>query len=103
MLAGYAKLTDFISNGFSNRLRIMSPRAKAILGQYNLCSHRFYPLGLYKRKIKQDYFLFHIVSDYSDFVNYERTSFQEYDITSGYKSDSFLFTQKQNFGRKEKR
>lgn len=100
MLAGYAKLTDFISNGFSNRLRIMSPRAKAVLGQYNLCSHQFYPLGLYKRKIKHDYFLFHIVSDYSDFVDYERTSFQEYDLISGYKSESFFVHSKAEFWEK---
>ncbi|WP_139260887.1 imm11 family protein [Bacteroides congonensis] len=100
MLAGYAKLTDFISNGFSNRLRIISPRAKAILEQYNLCPHQFYPLGLYKRKIKHDYFLFKFVSDYSDFVDYEKTSFQEYDIISNYKSDSFFVHSKKDFWEK---
>ena len=30
-----------------------------------------------------------LVSNYSDFVDYEKTSFREYDITSGYKSDPF--------------
>ena len=51
----------------------------------------------------QDYFLFHIVSDYSDFVNYERTSFQEYDITSGYKSDSFFIHSKTEFWEKREK
>lgn len=103
MLASYAKLTDFVSNGFSRRLRILSHTAKAVLEQYNLCPHQFYPLGLYKRKIKYDYYLLNFVSNYSDFVDYERTTFQEYDITSGYKSCSFLVHSKEKFWEKRTR
>lgn len=103
MLAGYAKLTDFVSNGFSGSLCILSPKAKAILEQYNLCPHQFYSLGLYKKKVKYDYFLLKLVSNYSDFVDYEKTSFREYDITSGYKSDSFFVKSKEEFWeRREK-
>lgn len=103
MLAGYAKLTDFLSNGFSHSLRIISPRAKSVLEQYHLCPHRFYPLGLYKRKVRHDYFLFKFVSNYSDFVDYERTSFRERDITSGYKSDPFFIKSREDFWeRREK-
>ncbi|WP_455614159.1 hypothetical protein [Bacteroides congonensis] len=100
MLAGYAKLTDFISNGFSPYLLIMNEKAKGILEQFHLCPHKFYPLGLYKRKIKNDYFLFHYHSNYSDFVDYEKTSFQEYDIISKYKSDSFFVHSKKEFWEK---
>lgn len=72
MLAGYAKLTDFVSNGFSPFLLIMNEKAKDILGQFHLCPHKFYSLGLYRRKIKNDYFLFHYHSNYSDFVDYQK-------------------------------
>ncbi len=103
MLAGYAKLTDFVSSGFGSRLRIMSPKAKAVLEQFDLCTHRFYPLGLYKRKIKYDYFLLHIASAYSDYVDYERTSFVEQNFINGYKSKSFFVKSKKEFWeRREK-
>lgn len=89
-LAGYAKLTDFISNGFSGDLKIVSTKAKIILEKHNLCPSRFYPLGLYKRKMKYDYFLFKFISDYSDFVDYEKTSFKEYNIANKNSSAAFL-------------
>ncbi len=85
MLSGSAKLTDFISGGFSPQTLIVSEKAKSILEQYHLCPHRFYPMGLYKRKIKYNYYLFFIVSDYIDFIDYKKTSFVEYNIVSGKK------------------
>ena len=45
MLAGYAKLTDFVSSSFSSQLFIISENGRKTLDQYNLCPHRFYPLG----------------------------------------------------------
>jgi hypothetical protein len=78
MLAGYAKLTDFVSSSFSSNILIISPNARSLMSQFHLCSHRFYPLGLYKRGIKHDYFLFLYLSDYSDFVDYNQTTFMEY-------------------------
>ena len=50
-----------------------------------------------KKKVKYDYFLLKLVSNYSDFVDYEKTSFREYDITSGYKSDPFFVKSKEEF------
>ncbi|MDR0894166.1 MAG: hypothetical protein LBN06_02515 [Prevotellaceae bacterium] len=78
MLAGYAKLTDFVSSAFSGRIIIMSPKAREVFERYCLCPHRFYPLGLYKRKVKYDYFMFFIQPDCSDFVDYPKTTFLEY-------------------------
>lgn len=83
MLSGSAKLTDFVSNGFSGDLFILSDRVKQIIEQYKLCSHRFYPLGLYKRKVKYNYYLLYIVSNYIDSVDCAKTSFVEYNIVSG--------------------
>ncbi|MFT4222012.1 hypothetical protein [Dysgonomonas sp.] len=82
MLSGTAKQTDFVSDGFGLGF-IISEKAKKIIEAYNLCPHRFYPLGLYIRKIKFDYYLFRIRSDYSDFVDYKESTFIEYNIASG--------------------
>lgn len=101
MLAGYAKLTDFVSNGFSPFLLIMNEKAKDILGQFHLCPHKFYSLGLYRRKIKNDYFLFHYHSNYSDFVDYQKTSFREHH-SFRFQSDPFFVSSKEEFWEKRK-
>ena len=82
MLSGTAKKTDFVSDGFGLGF-IINEKARKIIEAYNLCPHRFYPLGLYIRKIKFDYYLFRIRSDYSDFVDYEESTFIEYNIANG--------------------
>lgn len=82
MLSGSAKLTDVVSNGYCSDFFIVSEKVKRILEQYTLCPHRFYPLGLYKRKVKYDYYLLHIISLYVDYVDYPMSSFVEYDILS---------------------
>lgn len=96
MLAGSAKLTDFLSSGFGHGY-IMSDKAKKVLEQFHLCSHLFYPLGLYKRKVKFDYFLLNYISNYSYFVDYEKTSFKEYDIISEQSSSSFFVNSKEEY------
>lgn len=96
MLAGSAKLTDFLSSAFT-RMFIMSEKAKSVLEQYHLPLHQFYPLGLYKRKIKHDYFLFKYVSNYSDFVDYERTSFKEEYLIRRYDSMPFFIKSKEEY------
>jgi len=79
MLAGRAKLTDFISNAFG--AIIVSPRGKDILQKFNLCSHRFYPCTLHSRGKSYDYFWLQLISDYSDYVDYKKTTFVEYNFT----------------------
>ncbi|SHG06146.1 hypothetical protein SAMN05444349_1792 [Bacteroides faecichinchillae] len=101
MISSCTKLTDFISSSFSHRLRIMNERAKTILEQHHLGSYRFYPLVLYKGKVKYDYYLFNFISTYSDFVNYEKTSFQEYNIANGEKSEVFFVKSRADFLHKK--
>lgn len=74
-MSARAKLTDIVSGGFGNRLEIISPRVKEILETYNLCPHRFYGMNLYLRKVRYDYYMFHTQCDYSDFVDYQRSTF----------------------------
>lgn len=75
MVSGSSKLTDIVSNGFSGWFHIINPRVKTLLENYNLCPHRIYPVGLYRRKIRYDYFLLSTLSNYTDFIDYEKTSF----------------------------
>ncbi|MDR1199399.1 MAG: hypothetical protein LBK94_10410, partial [Prevotellaceae bacterium] len=77
MLSGRAKLTDFVSNGFTSNSKIISPRTKEILEKFNLCRHRFYDMILHVRKVPYKYYWMHIISDYSDFVDYKETTFFE--------------------------
>jgi hypothetical protein len=71
-----AKLTDFLSGGFSNSM-ILSPRAKTVFEQFNLCPHRFYPMTIHKNKQPNNYFMLHYLSNFSDFVDYEKSTFVE--------------------------
>ena len=77
-LSGYAKLTDFLSTPFMATL--VSPKAKEVLQRYHLCPHRWYPCTIHSRKKIYDYFWLHIISDNSDFVDYKKSTFVEYDL-----------------------
>lgn len=79
-LSGGSKLTDFLSNSFQTI--IISPQAKMIMEKFNLCPHRFYPMSVYARRKKIDYFWLKLVSDYSDYVDYKKSTFVEYNIGS---------------------
>lgn len=81
-LSRYAKLTDFVSGGFSSFLYIVSGRVKDLLENFHLCPHRFYPLGLYCKGVKHDYFMLQLNSDYSDFVDYPKSKFYEQELFS---------------------
>ncbi len=98
MLSGFAKLTDIVSHGFAHF--IISEKAKFVLEQFKLCPHRFYPLGLYKRKIKHNYFLLFTISDYSDFVNYARSTFIECSLSNGEKAGYVSVTSKEDLLKK---
>ena len=78
-LSGYAKLTDFLSTPFMATL--VSPKAKEVLQRYHLCPHRWYPCTIHSRKKVYDYFWLHIISDNSDFVDYKKSTFVEYDFS----------------------
>lgn len=88
MVSGSSKLTDILNNGFSSDFHIMSERTKNLFENYTLCPHRFYPVGLYKRNIKYNYYILHIMSNYTDFVDYEKSNFAIHDFicSSGYEA-----------------
>lgn len=102
MLAGTAKKTDFVSSSFGLGF-IMSEKAKEIMEQYNLCPHRFYPLGLYIRKVKHNYCLLRIIDDYFDFVDYKESTFTEYDISRGRRYGSIMVNSKEDLLRKREK
>lgn len=78
-LSGKAVLTDFISNAFG--VIIVSEKVKNLFQNFNLCSHRFYPCTLHSRGKSYNYFWLHIISDYSDYVDYAKTTFVEYNFS----------------------
>ena len=94
-MSGRAKLTDIVSNGFGGQLEIVSPRTKEILETYNLCPHRFYEMNLYLRKVKYDYYMFHTQCDYSDLVDYKKSTFVEYNYST--KGASMSINSKEEF------
>lgn len=102
MLSGTAKKTDFVSDSFGLGY-IMSTKAKEIIEKYNLCSHRFYSLGLYIRKVKHDYYLLRELSDYSESVDYRKSTFVEYDIASGEKNGEVKLISKTDFLEKREK
>lgn len=101
-LSGSAKLTDFVSNGFRSNFFIISEKAKSVFEQHQLCMHQFYPLGLYKRNKKYDYFLLWFISDYSDFVDYKKTTFIKYNIFSEKRGDVISVISKEDLLEKRR-
>ena len=87
-MSGRAKLTDIVSNGFGGQLEIVSPRTKEILETYNLCPHRFYEMNY-------DYYMFHIQCDYSDLVDYKKSTFAKYNYST--KGASVSINSKEEF------
>lgn len=76
-LYGRAKRTDFLSFVYapSDRFHVMSPKAKEILEQFNLCDYRFYPLGLYSKKKRYEYYCLNILSLKPDPIDYKNSVF----------------------------
>jgi hypothetical protein len=73
-LAGGAKYTDFLSNGFGNRLFLLSENAKRFMEDLNLDVHRFYKgkVTSLRKKTVEDYYVMKLVSEnwqYLDFPN----------------------------------
>ena len=99
-MSGRAKLTDIVSNGFGGQLEIVSPRTKEILETYNLCPHRFYEMNLYLRKVKYDYYMFHTQCDYSDLVDYKKSTFVEYNYSMSINSKEEFLTRRKIMGEK---
>lgn len=102
-LSGSAKLTDFVSSIFSWSLFVISQRVKVVFEQHKLCPHRFYPLGLYKRNVKFNYFMLSIISDYSTCVDYKNSTFAEYNILNSRWKNLVLIDSREEYVRKRDR
>jgi hypothetical protein len=87
-LSGRAKLTDWLSTSFG--LALISPKFREILEKFNLCPYRFYPVTLYVRNVPYNYFYLHIISDYSDFVDYKKSTFLE---CTSYENREYIYVE----------
>lgn len=77
ILSKASKLTDLLSlslignNGF-----LISAKLKKILLNYKLPKHKYYKAKIsYKNEIIENYYWLHIISDYTQFVNYKKSDF----------------------------
>jgi len=70
-----SKPTDLLTNVFSNGL-VISKKLKQIFEQYKLCKHTFFEATLqHKVKVYNNYYWLHVVSDYTDYVDYSNSKF----------------------------
>lgn len=71
-----SKQTDILSNALSSRGIILNSKAKAIFESVKTCPIQFYEASvIHHRQLLDDYFWMHIVSDYTDFVDYTNSTF----------------------------
>lgn len=71
-----SKQTDILSNALSGRGIIISSKVKSIFESVKTCPVRFYEASvIHKKELLNDYFWMHIISDYTDFVDYKSSSF----------------------------
>ncbi len=71
-----AKLTDFVSKNSPYFGFLVSEKAKQVLQRFHLPIHKFYPASIIKQdKNKENYFLFHYISDFSSVIDYPKSIF----------------------------
>ncbi|WP_133162599.1 imm11 family protein [Flavipsychrobacter stenotrophus] len=83
ILSSKALLTDILSTSLINRGLIVSNRVKEILEKCLLPEHAFFPIGLYyKNERIENYFWFHLISDFVDNIDFEKSTFylKDYNI-----------------------
>jgi len=101
IIHGRAKPTDIMSSVISTGF-IISKKLKVLFDQFVFPPHRFYPAKVLHKKIEiGDYYFMHIISNYSDFVNYPKSTFINYGFAD---SDprSITVISKQDFLSKNK-
>jgi hypothetical protein len=71
-----SKQTDILSNALSSKGIILNRKTKAIFESVKTCPIQFYEASVtHNNKLLDDYFWMHIVSDYTDFVDYTNSTF----------------------------
>ena len=79
------KITDVIDDSaIGGKGFIVNKKLKEIFAKYKLDTHKFYPLETYKygteEKIDEEFYWFQIISsNYSDWINYKKSSFYLFD------------------------
>ena len=76
-LRNEAKQTDFLQNVHaSDRIRLLSPKAKEVLEKYSLDATQWYPIKVLHRNRKLNYFVLYMPNDrQSGFINWKASSF----------------------------
>jgi hypothetical protein len=102
ILHGRAKPTDLLSFATSITGFMISKKLKTIFGEFSFPPHRFYPANILHKKIAlEGYYFMHIISDYTDFVDYPKSTF----ITCGFSNSDpqpITLTSKQDYINKAK-
>ncbi len=71
-----AKITDIMSGPIGGRGFILSNRVKSIFEKFKIPKHYFFEAKIYHKNICYDnYYWFHLVSDYRQFVDYKKSEF----------------------------
>ncbi|TWI93799.1 hypothetical protein JN11_04947 [Mucilaginibacter frigoritolerans] len=81
LLHGKAKTTDLLSFATSVTGFMINKKLKMLFEQFVFPPHRFYQAKVIHKQVQiNDYWFMHIISDYTDFVDYPKSAF----ITSGF-------------------
>jgi hypothetical protein len=76
VLDAKSRQTDILSNSLSSRGLILNSKARAIFESAKTCPVKFYKASvIHNNKLLTDYFWMHIVSDYTEFVDYTNSTF----------------------------
>jgi len=76
LLETKSKQTDILSNALSAKGIIINRKTKAIFESFKTCPIQFYEATvIHNNKLFTDYFWMHIVSDYTNFVDYTNSTF----------------------------
>ncbi len=100
IMHGKAKPTDIVSSIISIGF-VVSKKLKEVFEHFAFPPHRFYPAKLMHKNAGFDYYFMHIISDYTDFVDFGKSTF----ITCGFSNSDpqpITLTSKQDYINKAK-
>lgn len=70
-----ARLSDLLSVSVIHGGFLISKKFKEVVTAFNLVSHKFYPAKVSHKKQLHEYYWMHVISDFTDIVDYRRSSF----------------------------
>lgn len=78
IVQGNAKLSDLLSVAVIHGGFLISEKLKAVLEQFNLPTHKFYPAKVMHKKQFHSYYWMHIICNLTDYVDYPKSTFFVY-------------------------